>query len=214
MASALVALGHLGAGVATPALIVGCVIVGAVGAGITIAAWQAFVPQLVPPEAIISAVRLNAHAVHRRAVRSGRRWPDWSSREFGPGTAFLANALSFLAGDRRAAARSRRDRRLAAAGRGAPHFRDGLRYVRKRAVLTVAVLGALFSSLLGRVDDPAGGAVRAPDPPRRRRRVRAARRGVRRRRDHRLGRHHRALATRCGARRSRWSASRSSSRPR
>jgi len=41
-------------------LIVAVVVVGAIGAGITIAAWQAFVPQLVPPDAMVSAVRLNA----------------------------------------------------------------------------------------------------------------------------------------------------------
>ena len=46
-------------GVATPSLIVACVVLGAIGAGITIAAWQAFVPQLVPPEALVSVVRLN-----------------------------------------------------------------------------------------------------------------------------------------------------------
>jgi predicted MFS family arabinose efflux permease len=70
--------------------------------------------------------------------------------QFGPGTAFMANALSFLLvigallmiAPRPVAA-------VAAAGSVLAHFRDGIRYVRKRAVLVVAVLGALFSSLLG-----------------------------------------------------------------
>src|SRR2546428_838795 len=38
---------------------------------------------------------------------------------------------------------------ISAAGSVLSHFHDGMRYVRQRAVLMVAVLGALFSSLLG-----------------------------------------------------------------
>ncbi len=149
MASALALWGIWIAGVATPALIVSCVIVGAVGAGITIAAWQAFVPQLVPPEAIISAVRLNGMQF-TGARAFGPALAGLVLAQFGPGTAFLANALSFLLvigallmiSPWAVAV-------VASAGGVVSHFRDGLRYVRKRAVLTVAVLGALFSSLLG-----------------------------------------------------------------
>ena len=70
--------------------------------------------------------------------------------EFGPGTAFLANAASFLLvigallliAARPVHPAAPRRRALRSSG-------DALRYIRKRAVLIVSVLGALFSSLLG-----------------------------------------------------------------
>jgi predicted MFS family arabinose efflux permease len=70
--------------------------------------------------------------------------------EFGPGTAFLANALSFLLviGALLLIA-ARPVPVVAAAGSVLAQFRDGLAYIRRRAVLIVSVLGALFSSLLG-----------------------------------------------------------------
>ena len=136
-------------GEATPGLIVGCVIVGAIGAGITIAAWQAFVPQLVPPDALISAVRLNGMQF-TGARAFGPALAGLVLAQFGPGTAFLANALSFLLviGALLLIA-ARPVARDGAIGGVISHFRAGLRYVRARAVLTVAVLGALLSSLLG-----------------------------------------------------------------
>jgi predicted MFS family arabinose efflux permease len=125
------------------------VVVGAFGAGITIAAWQAFVPQLVPPDAMVSAVRLNAmQFTGARAL--GPALAGLVLAEFGPGTAFLANALSFLLviGALLLIA-ARPMTKVAEAGGVVAQFRDGLRYIRKRAVLIVAVLGALFSALLG-----------------------------------------------------------------
>jgi predicted MFS family arabinose efflux permease len=70
--------------------------------------------------------------------------------KFGPGTAFFANAMSFLLviGALLLIA-ARPIATHAAPGRVLEQFRDALRYIRKRAVLVVAVLGALFSSLLG-----------------------------------------------------------------
>ena len=136
-------------GDATPGLIVGCVTVGAIGAGITIAAWQAFVPQLVPPEVMISAVRLNAMQF-TGARAFGPALAALVLAQFGPGTAFLANALSFLlviGALLLIAARPVAGRTVA--GNVLAQFRDGMRYVRKRAVLIVAILGALLSSLLG-----------------------------------------------------------------
>jgi MFS family permease len=136
-------------GDATPGLIVACVIVGAIGAGITIASWQAFVPQLVPPDAMVSAVRLNAMQF-TGARAFGPALAGLVLAEFGPGTAFLANALSFLLviGALLLIA-ARPVRVVAAAGSVLAQFRDAIRYIRRRAVLIVSVLGALFSSLLG-----------------------------------------------------------------
>jgi predicted MFS family arabinose efflux permease len=70
--------------------------------------------------------------------------------EFGPGTAFLANALSFLLviGALLLIA-ARPVAVVAAAGGVLAQFRDAIGYIRRRAVLIVSVLGALFSSLLG-----------------------------------------------------------------
>ncbi len=149
MTSALALWAVWVSGVATPELIVGIVVVGAVGAGITIAAWQAFVPQLVPPEALVSAVRLNAmQFTGARAL--GPALAGLVLAEFGPGTAFLANALSFLLviGALLLIA-ARPIAKATDAGGVLSQFRDALRYIRRRAVLIVAVLGALFSSLLG-----------------------------------------------------------------
>jgi MFS family permease len=149
MASAFTLWGIWVSGVATPPLIVGCVTLGAVGAGITIAAWQAFVPQLVPPEALVSAVRLNGMQF-TGARAFGPALAGLVLAQFGPGAAFMTNALSFLLviGALLMIA-PRPIGAVGAAGSVASHFRAGLRYVRQRAVLTLAVLGALFSSLFG-----------------------------------------------------------------
>jgi predicted MFS family arabinose efflux permease len=136
-------------GIATPGLIIGCVVVGAIGAGITIAAWQSFVPQLVPPEAMVSAVRLNGMQF-TGARAFGPALAGLVLAQFGPGTAFLANSLSFLLvigallliAPRPVGASS-------AAGSVLSHFRDGVRYVRRESVRTLSVLGALFAALLG-----------------------------------------------------------------
>jgi MFS family permease len=149
MASALALWAIWVTGVATPPLIVGCVVVGAIGAGITIAAWQAFVPQLVPPEAMVSAVRLNAMQF-TGARAFGPALAGLVLAQFGPGTAFMANALSFLLviGALLLIA-ARPVARVTDASGVLAQFRDAIRYIRKRAVLIVSVLGALFSSLLG-----------------------------------------------------------------
>jgi MFS family permease len=136
-------------GIATPELIVACVTVCAIGAGITIASWQAFVTQLVPAEAMLSAVRLNSMQF-TGARAFGPALAGLVLAQFGPGTAFLTNGLSFLlvigalfliparpvadGGDTESVLR---------------HFREGMRYVGVRPVLVLAVLSALLSSLLG-----------------------------------------------------------------
>jgi MFS family permease len=149
MASALALWAVWVSGEATPELIVGCVVVGAIGAGITIAAWQAFVPQLVPPEDMVSAVRLNAMQF-TGARAFGPALAGLVLAEFGPGTAFLANAMSFLLviGALLLIA-ARPVTVVAAAGSVREQFTDAIRYIRKRAVLIVSVLGALFASFLG-----------------------------------------------------------------
>ena len=151
MASALALWGIWVTGVATPPLIVACVVVGAIGAGITIAAWQAFVPQLVPPDAMVSAVRLNAMQF-TGARAFGPALAGLVLAEFGPGTAFLANALSFLLviGALLLIAARAGHQVAAAAGSVLAQFRDGARATSASArCSSSSVLGALFSSLLG-----------------------------------------------------------------
>ena len=149
MASALALWGIWVTGVATPPLIVACVVVGAIGAGITIAAWQAYVPQLVPPDAMVSAVRLNAMQF-TGARAFGPALAGLVLAEFGPGTAFLANALSFLLViGALLLIKARPVKVAAAAGSVLAQFKDAIAYIRRRSVLIVSVLGALFASLFG-----------------------------------------------------------------
>jgi MFS family permease len=149
MASALALWAIWVTGVATPPLIVACVVIGAIGAGITIAAWQAFVPQLVPPDAMVSAVRLNAMQF-TGARAFGPALAGLVLAEFGPGTAFLANALSFLLViGALLLIRARPVTRSTDGGGVWSQFTDAIRYIRKRAVLIVSVLGALFASFFG-----------------------------------------------------------------
>ena len=127
-------------------------------------------------------------------ARSGRRWPGWSSREFGPGTAFLANALSFLLVIGALLLIAPRPIAVVDRGRGRGRRTSATACATSASARcsSSSVLGALFSSLLGvsmiQLAEPFARQVLA----RRRGRVRAARRGVRRRRDHRLRRHRRA----------------------
>ena len=74
MATALWALWSTGA--ATTALILVCVVISGLGAGITTAAWQSFVPQLVPRSGAAQRGPGQLDAVHRRpGVRPRARGP-------------------------------------------------------------------------------------------------------------------------------------------
>ncbi|MGH9027654.1 MAG: MFS transporter, partial [Acidimicrobiia bacterium] len=82
-------------GNATPGIIVIHLCVSGLAAGISIASWQAFVPQLVPPGDLVNAVRLNS--MQFMAARAfGPALAGIALAVFGPGTTFLANALSFV----------------------------------------------------------------------------------------------------------------------
>jgi MFS family permease len=82
-------------GVATPGIIVANLFVSGLASGLNIASWQAFVPDLVPREAMLNAIRLNS--MQFTAARAfGPALAGLVLGQFGPATAFLANALSFL----------------------------------------------------------------------------------------------------------------------
>ncbi len=147
MATALWILWATGA--ATTPLILGCVVVSGLGAGITTAAWQAFVPQLVPRPALLSAVRVNSMQF-TGARAFGPALAGLVLATLGPSYAFAFNALSFLVvigalltiGPRPVTGQEDH-------GGVMRHFREGLRYVRARAVLVVAVLAVMLVALFG-----------------------------------------------------------------
>jgi MFS family permease len=136
-------------GAATPGLVVLCVVIGALGSGITIASWQAFVTQLVPSDAILSAVRLNSMQF-TGARAFGPALAGLVLAQLGAAAAFLGNALSFLVviGVLFAIA----PRPVADVGGHAgvmQHFREGLRYLGERRVLVLATLGSVLMAFLG-----------------------------------------------------------------
>jgi MFS family permease len=136
-------------GQADPVGITALVLVGAVANGFTISAWQAFVPQLVPPEDMVSAVRLNAmNFTGARAV--GPALAGLVLATLGAGAAFLANASSFaiVIGALLLIA----NRPVAHTGPHASvfaHFTEGFRYLRARQVMVLASFSALITSFFG-----------------------------------------------------------------
>lgn len=136
-------------GVATTPIILVCVVISALGAGVTTAAWQSFVPQLVPRSDLLSAVRVNS--MQFTAARAfGPALAGLVLATLGPSWAFGANTLSFLCviGALLVIA-PRPPLHPSTGGRVLAHFREGVRYVRGRAVLSVAVLMVMLIALFG-----------------------------------------------------------------
>jgi MFS family permease len=136
-------------GVATTPIILGLVVISGLGSGITTAAWQAFVPQLVPRAVLLSAVRVNS--MQFTAARAfGPALAGLVLATLGPSAAFGFNAISFLAVigalltivPRPPVATVGRVKVLA-------HFREGLHYVRQRPSLYVSVLMVMLIALFG-----------------------------------------------------------------
>jgi MFS family permease len=141
-----------------PGLLVALVAGGGVAAGFGIVAWQSFVPELVPREMLLNAVALNSAQFNAsRAV--GFMLGGLVLSGFGPATAFLANAVSYLAVIAAVlAVRAGRHPHPGAdpatgAGAGSGGFREALAYVRERpgirlAILTVGVVAFLGSPVI------------------------------------------------------------------
>lgn len=84
------------AGVRSPWAIVAVVAVGGFMGGLNIPSWQAFITELVPREVLLNAVTLNSTQFN--AARAfGPAVGGLVLGLFGPGAAFLINALSFFA---------------------------------------------------------------------------------------------------------------------
>lgn len=134
---------------ASPGIIVGLLCVSGFAAGVNIASWQAFVPQLVPPEAMLNAIRLNS--MQFTAARAfGPALAGLVLAEFGPATAFMANALSYLLVI--AALLTIHPRPIEMPTefpRVMDHFRAGVAYVRRSKALVLAVLTITVLSFFG-----------------------------------------------------------------
>jgi MFS family permease len=136
-------------GVATTPSILVCVVISGLGAGITTAAWQSFVPQLVPRSDLLSAVRVNS--MQFTAARAfGPALAGLVLATLGASWAFGANAISFLCVIGALLVIAPRPPLHPSTGsRVLTHFREGVHYVRQRAVLFIAVLMVVLIALFG-----------------------------------------------------------------
>jgi MFS family permease len=136
-------------GAATAPLILVIVVIGGFGTGITISVWQSFVPQLVPRAALLSAVRLNSmQFTMARAV--GPALAGLVLATLGPSFAFACNAVSFLFVIGALLMITPRPPEKVDDHAGvARHFLEGVRYMREREVLAVAILMMTLVVLLG-----------------------------------------------------------------
>jgi MFS family permease len=134
---------------ATPESILAILLFSGIGSGLGIASWQSFIPQLVPPEHMVSAIRLNSMQF-TGARAFGPALAGLVLAEFGPSTAFLFNTVSFvlvivalLAIHPRAVDRPMDTPRLM------EHFGAGVRYVRERTALVLPVVTIFMMSFFG-----------------------------------------------------------------
>ena len=125
-----------------------CVVVTAIGSGLTMAAWQSFVPQLVPRDALLSAVRISSMSF-TGARAFGPALAGIVLATLGPSYAFGVNALSFLLViGALLTIRARPFER--AEGTGVlRHFREAIAYARARETLIVAMIVVTMIALLG-----------------------------------------------------------------
>ena len=149
MAVAFAFWGFWVAGELSPGNSLALLLVYGVSAGINITSWQAFVPLLVPRDDLLDAVRLNSMQF-TGARAFGPAIGGVVLAQWGPATAFMGNALSFLLVlAALAVVHERRVDTSGAAGRTVQQFREGLAYVRSTTALWLPVVTMLMVSLLG-----------------------------------------------------------------
>lgn len=136
------------AGWATPGIILVVLLFGSIAAGINITSWQAFVPALVPPDDLLNAVRVNS--VQFTAARAvGPALAGVVLARFGPSTAFMVNAVTYLLViGALLAVRPRRNPLPEPGTSFLRQFRDGAHYVWRRESLRLAVVTILLESSL------------------------------------------------------------------
>jgi MFS family permease len=135
-------------GTATPGLILACVLVNGIGNGLTIAAWQAFVSELVPREDLANALRLNTTQFTVARVL-GPALSGLALATLGASATFLGNALSFVVVLLALRAIRPRPAIVSPDTSILRHFRDGLTYVRRRVGIRVALQVLAVYSLFG-----------------------------------------------------------------
>jgi MFS family permease len=149
MVTAFALFGVYVSGAATPGIIVGLLCLSGIASGFNITAWQSFVPQLVPREELLPAVRLNSmQFVGARAF--GPALAGLVLQAAGAGTAFFLNAVSFvLVLGALLLIHPRAVPIDADAGGVLAHFREALDYVRARSALLVPVITITVVSFFG-----------------------------------------------------------------
>ena len=136
-------------GNATPDIILLHLLASGITSGINISSWQSFVPLLVPADDMLNAVRLNSMQF-TGARAFGPALGGLVLARFGPATAFMFNAVTFLLVIGALAAV--RPRVAVPIGRGRrviEQFREGIAYVRGRRALALAVTTIAMTSLCG-----------------------------------------------------------------
>jgi MFS family permease len=133
----------------TPGLIIGLGLVSGVATGFQTAAWQSFVPLLVPPDEMLDAVRLNSvQFTLARAIGPGLAGLVIAT--LGTGAAIFINAVTYLLViGALIVARPRQS--IAAHGdrKVGEILREGGRYVWNKKPLRIAVILAFLGSLCG-----------------------------------------------------------------
>jgi len=150
MISAFCLWGTYVAGVATPGLIVAIVFVSGFVSGVNITTWQAFVTQLVEPDELVDAVRLNSmQFMGARAF--GPAIAGVILATLGAGAAFFANAVSFLLVLGALFLVHPRPQVFAEGDDASvlEHFREGWRVVRARTALWLPILMIGMVSFFG-----------------------------------------------------------------
>jgi MFS family permease len=148
MAGAFALWGVWVAGAATPGRIVALLAVNGICSGLQLSSWQSFVPMLVPREAMLDAVRLNS--MQFNAARAfGPAAAGLVLGTFGPGAAFLTNAVTYLFVIAALLVVRPREVPQGSHGRVLAEIREGVRYVRARPGLRLPVLAAGITAMIG-----------------------------------------------------------------
>ena len=134
---------------ANPWSIVACLLVSSVAQGLNLASWQSFVPQLVPEDDMLGAVRLNS-MMFTTGRTVGPAIGGLVLGAFGAATAFGLNAISFVGVIvALLAVRPRATEQAPAGEHWLRQFRDGWRYTRARDGLFLPVLMTTCVALFG-----------------------------------------------------------------
>ncbi|MDP4936349.1 MAG: MFS transporter [Ilumatobacteraceae bacterium] len=137
------------AGSISPGLIVSIALVGGIATGFQTAAWQSFVPLLVPPEELLDAVKLNSvQFTLARAIGPG--FAGLVVSTLGTGAAIFINAITFLLVIAALAlSRPRQIISAASQGKASDVIKAGGSFVWRHRPLRLVIFLAFITSLCG-----------------------------------------------------------------